>query len=87
MESSSVAVEETRRMELKYCEHCGGLWYRESGVEEVFCKKCKELVAELPPPKRYPGRIELPVAPVTVVEEMEEWKIDELEFEAAGGVA
>ena len=87
MKSSKQAIEEARRMELKYCEHCGGLWYRASGEEEIFCEKCKEAVAELPPPKKGPGRIKLPVPPPTVVEEMEEWKIDELAFEATGGVA
>jgi phage FluMu protein Com len=87
MESSLKAVEEAQRMELKYCEHCGGLWYRASGDEEVFCEKCKDIVAELPAPKKGPGRISLPVAQPTVVEDLEEWKIDELEFEATGGVA
>jgi hypothetical protein len=27
------------RMELKYCEHCGGLWVREGGGG-VYCDKC-----------------------------------------------
>jgi len=25
------------RVELKYCEHCGGLWVRERGAGVVYC--------------------------------------------------
>ena len=32
------------RMELKYCEHCGGLWVREGGGG-AYCEKCEEKVA------------------------------------------
>src|SRR5438445_54904 len=31
------------RMELKYCEHCGGLWVREGGAG-VYCEKCRAKV-------------------------------------------
>ena len=28
------------RLELKYCERCGGLWMRTWGTEEVYCPAC-----------------------------------------------
>ena len=37
------------RMELKYCERCGGLWVREYGSARVYCKGCRPLIAQLPP--------------------------------------
>ncbi len=78
------------RMELKYCEHCGGLWLRKSGTESVYCEKCRPKVAQLPPGKKSPGRVILPVAKSVVIHQYdkgEELDLDELEFEAAGGVA
>ena len=47
-------------VELKYCEHCGGLWVRERGTEVVYCDKCQDKVDELPTPKKRPGRVRLP---------------------------
>lgn len=38
------------RVELKYCEHCGGLWVREGGAG-VYCPKCLPKVEDLPAPK------------------------------------
>lgn len=38
------------RVELKYCEHCGGLWVRECGGS-VYCPKCLPKVEDLPAPK------------------------------------
>jgi len=58
------------RVELKYCEHCGGLWVREGGAG-VYCAKCQARVAELPEVKKKPGRVSLPVGRRTVVEEYE----------------
>jgi ribosomal protein L37AE/L43A len=55
------------RMELKYCEHCGGLWVREGGAG-VYCDKCRSKVDDLPVPKKKPGRINLPVRRKTTVE-------------------
>jgi uncharacterized Zn finger protein (UPF0148 family) len=40
------------RVELKYCERCGGLWLREVGSGEVYCDHCEASIAELPAPKR-----------------------------------
>lgn len=73
------------RMELKYCEHCGGLWVREGGAG-VYCEKCQDKVAHLPIPKKKTGRIVLPVGRKTVVDE-EAGGVGELELEAAGCVA
>lgn len=59
----------TARMELKYCEHCGGLWLRECGAGTVYCGNCQAKVADLPIPKKKPGRVTLPVRDHTKVEE------------------
>lgn len=77
------------RMELKYCEHCGGLWVRERGAGTVYCERCQDKVADLPLPKRKPGRLTLPVRPPTAVEDYEREidADDEPDFEAAGGAA
>jgi Zn-finger nucleic acid-binding protein len=29
------------RLELKYCERCGGLWTREHGVLQSRCERCR----------------------------------------------
>jgi hypothetical protein len=85
---------DTVRMELKYCEHCGSLWLRPSGTEGVYCESCQRKVAELPPAKKSAGRVQLPVARRAVVErygqqdpELVEIDANELDFQAAGGVA
>ena len=36
------------KLELKYCERCGGLWLRPQGGEAVYCARCEEAIAELP---------------------------------------
>jgi ribosomal protein L37AE/L43A len=48
------------RVELKYCEYCGGLWVRERGAGVVFCEKCQSKVDDLPMQKKRPGRVRLP---------------------------
>lgn len=78
---------EFSRVELKYCEHCGGLWLRECGEGTVYCPNCQPKVAELPIPKKKPQRAILPVRPRTVVEAYDEYLDDGRDFEAAGGVA
>lgn len=76
------------RVELKYCEHCGGLWVRERGGGEVYCEKCRPKVADLPVAKKKPGKVALPVRPRIVVEEYKSEIDEEMnDFEAAGGVA
>jgi len=75
-------------VELKYCEHCGGLWVRERGAGLVYCEKCRAKVAELPVPKKKPGRIRLPEGQVPHVEVEGRVSEDELrEMQAVGGVA
>jgi hypothetical protein len=76
-------------VELKYCEHCGGLWVRERGAGVVYCEKCQPLVADLPAPKRTKRRLVLPVRPHTAIEDyrLEVDGEDAPDFEAAGGAA
>jgi len=72
------------RMELKYCEHCGGLWVREGGAG-VYCERCAPKVADLPTPRPFPNRakkVTLPSAKETVLRDC---AFEDLE--AAGGVA
>ena len=95
MKSSRVEESEREiRVELKYCEHCGGLWLRESGTAAAYCENCRPLVADLPVPKKRAGRVGLPVRAHTEVEEyrvdeesMDRFYRDEDDFEAAGGAA
>ena len=37
------------KLELKYCERCGGLWLRPQGGEAVYCASCAHAINELPP--------------------------------------
>jgi Zn-finger nucleic acid-binding protein len=95
----SVEDENTRnkevRVELKYCERCGGLWLRECGTGEVYCGNCQAQVADLPIPKKKPQRVGLPVRRSSLIEDYSFKKgnddlqnDDSLDFEAAaGGVA
>lgn len=95
MKSSRVDESEREiRVELKYCEHCGGLWLRECGVEVAYCQNCRPLVADLPVPKKRPRRVGLPVRAHTEVEEypLDEESVDrrgrdDEDFEATGGAA
>jgi uncharacterized Zn finger protein (UPF0148 family) len=40
------------RLELKYCERCGGLWMRACGTGEVYCPACAVEMSELPAGRR-----------------------------------
>lgn len=60
--------EEQIRMELKYCERCGGLWLRECGAGVVYCSTCKHEVEDLPVPKKKPRRVKMPALPHSVAE-------------------
>lgn len=77
------------RMELKYCEHCGGLFLRECGAGVVYCEKCQPKVAELPVPKKKPGRVILPVRRKTLLEDFSLGGGDDdgMELKAAAGGA
>ncbi len=83
------AKKQGMRMELKYCEHCGGLWVRESGAGVVYCENCLPKVADLPEPRIKHTRINLPVRERTAIEEVAigMGDNDKMDFEAAGGVA
>jgi hypothetical protein len=77
--------EKNARVELKYCERCGGLWLRECGAGLVYCAKCQPLVAELPAPKKKPQRVMLPVGPRPAVQD---YRVKaENDLEATGGAA
>ncbi|HXX00871.1 MAG TPA: hypothetical protein VEJ00_06630 [Candidatus Acidoferrales bacterium] len=81
--------DEIVRMELKYCEHCGGLWLRECGAGVVYCENCQPRIADLPIPKKKPARVSLPVQRRSLVGNLP-FKVDDtddLDFEAAGGAA
>ncbi len=76
-------------VELKYCEHCGGLWVRERGAGVVYCEKCQPKVDDLPAAKRT-RKPKLPAGPRAVVDRHCAGIADEdlLSFAAAaGGVA
>lgn len=36
------------KLELKYCERCGGLWLRPQGGQAVYCARCIHAIQELP---------------------------------------
>jgi uncharacterized Zn finger protein (UPF0148 family) len=75
-------------MELKYCEHCGGLYVRERGAGGVYCEKCEAKVADLPIPKKKPGKVRLAARPGSTREYRVEVSKEELrDMEAVGGVA
>jgi hypothetical protein len=75
-------------VELKYCEHCGGLWVRERGAG-VYCDLCQAKVADLPEPAVKRRKPALEVRPHPAVEDFGfEIELEDLtDFEAAGGVA
>ena len=78
MNDSLTSKEEKNvRVELKYCEHCGGLWLRECGSMEVCCPACLPRVAQLPTPRKRPLRARLPVGRRAVLD-------DDYDFEACG---
>lgn len=47
-----------RRLELKVCERCGGLWLRPGGSTWAYCEPCKGKVDELPSVRLKRGRKE-----------------------------
>lgn len=75
------------RVELKYCEHCGGLWIRERGAGVVFCERCKGRIDELPMQRKRPGRARLPQGPRSLAEEYRQWEEEVPDMDAVGGVA
>ena len=83
------------QFELKYCERCGGLWLRPMGGGQVYCVACGRAMAELPPASYTRDGVDSPRLPQgprwglddSDVESYEEEEYDDLDFDAAGGVA
>jgi hypothetical protein len=77
------------RMELKYCERCGGLWFRKGGGGQVYCDRCLPELRELPAPSKFPHILRLPVGPF--FEDDSEFDVPDIDAtaapRAAGGVA
>jgi ribosomal protein L37AE/L43A len=89
MRNSRNEETEAVHLELKYCEHCGGLWLRECGAGVVYCGNCQAKVADLPIPKKKPQRVTLPVGRRPLVEdyEVEGLEPGDADLEAAAGGA
>jgi Zn-finger nucleic acid-binding protein len=44
------------KVELKYCERCGGLWLRPRGADGVYCASCRLRLEAMPDPGEAPPR-------------------------------
>ena len=44
------------RLQLKYCERCGGLWLRPDRTATPYCPNCARIMAALPVRARRPER-------------------------------
>jgi hypothetical protein len=71
------------RVELKYCERCGGLWLRAWGTEDIYCPPCGEEMLDLPIDRR--GR--KPRLPVNDTVDLESQFEDWTEIYGKGGNA
>ena len=67
-----------KKVELKYCERCGGLWLRLAGDAEVYCMSCRREMTQLP------RRVSRAARSLPDGDECEFW---ETEFDEAGGAA
>jgi hypothetical protein len=77
------------QFELKYCERCGGLWLRPVGSGQIYCVGCGREMAKMPPASQKRGGAMLPRGPNWGVGdgEFEEDEYNDLDLDAAGGVA
>jgi len=81
------------RLELKYCERCGGLWLRPVGGGQIYCVACARAMGELPPAPCGRERLGVPRMPQgprwgTDDSDFESYEEDDdLDLDAAGGVA
>jgi hypothetical protein len=64
MTGSHTGSESEIRVELKYCERCGGLGVRETDSGQIYCLDCQDKVAELPLSRRGAAH-RLALGPVT----------------------
>ena len=55
-------VETEVKIELKYCERCGGLWLRRAGDPEPYCAACAPDMHQMVAPTKPMGRARLPRA-------------------------
>ncbi len=63
------------RLELKYCERCGGLWMRTWGTEDVYCPACAVEMSGLPFGRKG-RRLQLPVNDrVDLKSQSEDWSV------------
>ena len=60
------------RLELKYCERCGGLWMRARGSGDVYCPSCAVEILDLPTRRRRKPRLLLNDR-VEIKSQCEEW--------------
>lgn len=88
MKSQSNCQNETC-LELKYCERCGGLWFRECGDPRVYCDRCLLALDELPAQPKLPPLVRFPKQriPGEDDEELDVHDIDASSWPATGGVA
>jgi hypothetical protein len=49
------------QLELKYCERCGGLWFRMRSSPEVYCANCAIAMADVALPSKSRRHPRLPV--------------------------
>ncbi len=52
-----------QKVELKYCERCGGLWLRPVGGGQIYCAACAREMAQLPPGSKESNGAKLPRGP------------------------
>lgn len=48
------------RLELKYCERCGGLWLRPAASPDVYCPRCIIAMQPMAPPTRQKNKARIP---------------------------
>ena len=80
---------EVIHLELKYCERCGSLWFRECDSGRVYCDGCLVALNELPPAFERMQIVRLPAQriPGEDDEERDVHDIDARRWPTAGGVA
>ncbi len=54
-------MQQVIQLELKYCERCGGLWFRPQGSCEVYCAPCAIPMAQVAMPNRSRRKPRMPI--------------------------